>query len=615
MKALSGIRRLVAGVGIVILAAGGLILSAHTQTPVFKAAAIHVRVDVIATDKDDRAVTDLNASDFVITQNGAPQTIADFEYVSIPTIDRKIDLKAPQRPPADTFTNAPPPPNARAFVFVQWTTSAQNIVPIKRMMTSFVSALQADDQVAIVYARRSDLSQDFTNDPTKLVRAINNLKATVGISPLRDWLFAMHNVMSSLAAAREPRRVIVLISEGFPIRFPMPPEIVEIFQEAVRQNIPIYTMDPRGLMAPPLGLEGHLEDQRPNGLERIRGLQEEKDGLQIVAENTNGRAFVNNWNVPQSAATLIGENNSYYLLGFYPSPYDADGKFHDIDVKVKRPGVRIRARQGYTSEAPPAANAKPPRLIDSLGAALPGGDLILRATAAPLAATAKGASTQLSMDIDYPSGATGHDQLDLVWLAIDPDGKPRASGQNSVSVDLAGKAPHVTIHDLIDLPKGQLIVRAALASHVTKTTGFVHVPIDVRDLGKKRIDVASLVMNRSPAPASQLLDIGNGLRLSPVTPTTARVFANGDHLRVLARVFFAKSAAIAGEMSLTLPTGETRAIPATRSAPTSIDGSADFIGDLELKDLPAGQYVLTFAAKNPSSKDAPAVRAISFEVK
>ncbi len=614
MKASRAISRRVAGAGSVILAVAGVIASAQTQTPVFKAAAIHVRVDVIATDKNDRPVTDLKASDFVITQKGAPQTIADFEYVSIPTIDRKIDLNAPQPPPPDSFTNAPPPPTARAFVFLQWTTSAENIIPIKRMMTSFVSALQPDDEVAIVYARRSDLSQDFTNDPTKLVRAINNLKATVGISPLRDWLFAMRNVMQSLKGAREARKVIVFVSEGFLMPTPLPPEVAEIFRESVRLNIPIETMDPRGLMAPPLGFDRHLEDQTANGLERIRGLQKDKEGLQVIAENTNGRAFVNNWNVPESAAALIGDNNSYYLLGFYPDPYIVDGKFHDIDVKVKRPGVKIRARQGYTSEAPPAANAKPPQLIDNLGAGLPGGDLILRATAAPLAPTAKGASTLLSIDVEYPTGAAGHDQLDLVWIAIDPDGHPRASGQNSVSADFASRNPHVTIHDLIELPKGQLTLRVAVASQVTKTTGFVHVPMDVRDLSKNRIEVASLVLSRSPAPPSQVLEIGNGLRLSPITPTTARVFAKTERIRVLARVFFGKSA-VAGEMSLTLPTGEARAIPSTRTNVTAIPGAADFVGDIVLKDLPAGQYVLTFSAKNPSSKDAPAVRATSFEVK
>jgi hypothetical protein len=394
----------------------------------------------------------------------------------------------------------------------------------------------------------------------------------------------------------------------------MPQEITEIFRESVRLNIPIYTMDPRGLMAPPLGLQGHLEDQIPNGLERIRGVQKEKEGLQIIAENTNGRAFVNNWNVPQSAAELIGDNNSYYLLGFYPSPYQADGKAHDFEVKVTRPGVRVRARESYTSDAPPAAGARPPRLIDNIGAGLPGGELLLRATAAALAPGAKGVKALLTIDVSYPAGVSGHDQLDLVWVAIDPDAKPRASGQNSVSVDLAGRSPHVTIHDEIELPKGLLTIRVALSSQVTKTNGTVHVPIEVRDLTKKKPEISALVLSLSPAPLTQVLEIGNALALSPNTPTTARTFSPGDRLRILARTF-SHGDGVDGVMTLTLPTGEARAIPATKTQATGVASAWDFISSLALKDLPAGRYILSFSAKESSSSDAPAVRATTFEVK
>jgi hypothetical protein len=202
-----------------------------------------------------------------------------------------------------------------------------------------------------------------------------------------------------------------------------------------------------------------------------------------------------------------------------------------------------------------------------------------------------------------------------VWIAIDPDGHSRASGQNSLSVDLAGRSPHVTIHDVIDLPKGQLIVRVALASRVVKANGIVHVPIQVRDLGKNRVEISALVVSRQPAPPTQLLEIGGGLRLSPVTPTTARVFGKTDRLRVLARVFSAKGSSTAGDMTLTLPTGEVRAVATVSSEAKTAIGAFDYLGDIVLKDLPAGQYVLTFSARNPTSNDKPATRATTFELK
>jgi len=396
----------VAPIALATVCAAAVLAAQQSQQPVFRTVTNHVTVDVIATDGDGRPVTDLRAEDFEIWQGGVRQTVADFEHVLIPMADRQVDLTATLPPPPDTFTNAPPPRSARAFVFLFWSLSTENIVPIKKMMASFLGALQPVDEVAIVYPRRSDLSQDFTSDPGRLVQAVNSLREAFEGSKtggsLRLWIDTMQNLLRSLDAAREQRHVIVMVSEGFVSFEPPPNEIRATLTEAIRRNIPVYTIDPRGLMAPELNLGGRIENQTPEARMAVnRSITASKDGLRGLALSTNGRPFVDNWNVPQAAADLIGDNNSYYLLGFYPAPYEQDGKFHGIDVKVKRPGVKIRAREGYTSEPPPD-KLKPKRLVDRLGDGMPGGDLVLRATAAPLLPDNKGASTLLSVDVEYP---------------------------------------------------------------------------------------------------------------------------------------------------------------------------------------------------------------------
>jgi len=212
------------------------------------------------------------------------------------------------------------------------------------------------------------------------------------------------------------------------------PELFEAITLARQLNVPIYTLDPRGLTAPELGLAGHMEDQSPAtraGLDAaILGQQQ---GGKTIASETGGRAFVDNWNVPQAARALMTDNGAYYLLGFYPTPDTPDGKFHDVQVTVKRPGVTLRSRAGYMTEKPPAPGAKPPRLIETLQAGLPGGALLLHATAAPIAPSKRGASTLMTIDVTYPdlpADAPATDRLDLVWLALDPDAKIKASGQN-----------------------------------------------------------------------------------------------------------------------------------------------------------------------------------------
>src|SRR5258708_23874006 len=59
---------------------------------------------------------------------------------------------------------------------------------------------------------------------------------------------------------------------------------------------------------------------------------------------------------------IMRDASGYYLLGYTSSSAPTDGKFHTIDVRVKRQGVEVRARKGYwayTTEDVARATAAP----------------------------------------------------------------------------------------------------------------------------------------------------------------------------------------------------------------------------------------------------------------
>ena len=76
------------------------------------------------------------------------------------------------------------------------------------------------------------------------------------------------------------------------------------------------------------------------------------NNMRTLAENTGGLAFVGGSDLSRSVRELVEDNSSFYVLGYYPQPFERDGKFHDVKVSVKRPGAHVRARAGY--EAPKA---------------------------------------------------------------------------------------------------------------------------------------------------------------------------------------------------------------------------------------------------------------------
>lgn len=463
--------------------------SAAQDKPVFRSAATHVLVDAVVTDRNDKAVTDLTAADFEIRDHGKLQSIADFEHVSIPFGNRPIDLTTPSGPQATVFTNEKPQSDARAFVFMVAYVKPANIIPVKRMFTAFLQALAPHDAVAVLFNGRSDLSQDFTTDPARLVHAFNNLNGALG-APADSPSGWFKTVLTSLASAPQARRAIVYIAEEVPfIQIDQTPrfehlQVLDEFKRARQLNIPIYTIDPRGLMAPDLGLQGHMEDQSPAQNRALnRGQSNGKQALKVIAENTNGLAFTDNWNVPDAARALVGDNNSYYLLGFYPDPYVADGKFHEIDVRVKRPGLKIRRRQGYQTEN--AAAPPPPKpLWKMLEGGMPGGDLLLRASTTLKPREQGPAKLQLEITVTYPDFdvALTSDRLDLEWVAIDEDAKEHASGKRTFLVPpgtLRSAGATFTFTELLTLPDGPLTVRAAVGSGATKTMGVVHIPVTI----------------------------------------------------------------------------------------------------------------------------------------
>ena len=67
----------------------------------------------------------------------------------------------------------------------------------------------------------------------------------------------------------------------------------------------------------------------------------------MLAEQTDGRAIVNRNDLAVGMKQITRDSSAYYLIGYNSSQAPTDGKFHEIKVRVKRPGVQVRARKGY----------------------------------------------------------------------------------------------------------------------------------------------------------------------------------------------------------------------------------------------------------------------------
>jgi VWFA-related protein len=631
----------IGAVGCLAVAAAGA--AGVVQQPRFKAGVTYVLVDVVVTDKNDRVVRDLTAADFEIREKGRLQRISDFEFVFVPLADRAIDLRAEPLPPPDVGSNAAPPRSSRAIVVAVGPMRPADLVPLKRVLTQFLNLVQPDDLVAFVFAQRSDLGQDFTNDVGRLVRAVNNATAAAG-GETRALDVMFKNAVAALAAAPQTRKAIFYVSNGTPL--PIAPETVrdargnpttqttvtrlragdaldrflDVFEQARHAGIPIYTIDPHGPASPESvsNIGAITSPSAREGL--VSRIQLEHNFLHLVADNTGGRAFVNQSNLEWATQQIVAENGGYYLLGYYPEPWVADGEFHPIEVKVLRPGVRVRGREGYMTEKKlPAALARPPRLVDSLRDGVAGGDLLLRAFAAPIAPSRRGARTYLTLDVSYPAVETerkrADDHLQLAWVALDPDARILASGESTLRLPIdrtRREAFTLSINQIIDAPRGKTILRVAASSELLEARGSVHMPLEVPRLAGEPVAIASLVLAASANAGIRVAHIGDSATALPFQPTTHRTFSSKDSVGVFTRVFAAAPGSLIAELTLRQADNVVRVTPFTLTPAKNEKQALDGQAVVSFAGLPPGIYVLDVTARGKA--DLSANRAVVITV-
>jgi VWFA-related protein len=146
----------------------------------------------------------------------------------------------------------------------------------------------------------------------------------------------------------------------------------EITEDANRGNVTFYPVYARGLVASDASIGS---DQLKSFREDAANLRVKQDGLRFLADNTDGTSVINTNNIDGAMERIVDDLSAYYLLGYYSSNIKLDGRFRNITVRVKRPGVRVRARRGYrgrtaddviSSTAGSAAVERPDALTSAL---------------------------------------------------------------------------------------------------------------------------------------------------------------------------------------------------------------------------------------------------------
>jgi VWFA-related protein len=634
--------------------------------PVFRTGINFVSVDVIVSDKNGANIADLKQSDFEVTEDGKPQSIESFKFIKL---DGGV-MPGPDGPPRAIRTDEDEEMEAarddvRLFAiflddyhvrrlasmsvrdplmkFVETQLGPSDMIGLMYPLQSVLNLRMTRNHAAIVqglqrfngrkydYTPMNDIEQQYANYPVETVERIRN---KVSLSALRGLIIHMGTL-------KQGRKSLIIVSEGFTYMVPpqmrspnsqipaiaglttgaadpiteqrvnfsatidMQQDLREVFDEANRQNVALYPVDPRGLAVNEFDLSEPAVDSQTDR----EYLNATMDSLRTLAENTDGRAIVNRNDLIGGMKQIIRDSSAYYLLGYTSTAAPSDGKFHEIKVRLKRPGLQVRARKGYwaLNQEEAAKALAPPK---------PGPPPAITAALNNVASTATRARV-IRTWVGTSRGDDGKTRITFVWeptprnaadrplsaseqpsrvsvMAVGADGSPFFRGRvpdmavaslapTSAGDGVAARAPSRLV---FDAKPGKMEVRLSVEGAGGVLDSEVR-EIVVPDLTTAQTSLATPVIFRGRTPR----DIQQ-LKADPqAVPTTGREFSRTD------RIFMRVAAYGAGNPTLSVHmlsrAGQTMSELPVNPPPTP---GGESVVDVPLAGLAPGEYLVEVKA-------------------
>ena len=273
--------------------------STSSQQAVFRSGVDLVNVTVTVVDRNGRFVSGLKREDFTVLDDGEKQEIISFSNERVPvSLGIVLDVSASMT--AEKLTAAR--------------------IAIKRFAFDLLSP--NDELFLSQFAHRTTTLQTWTKDRDTLSRALDRAE-----TQSRTYLYdAVRSALPIASTGENTKKALLILSDGEDTGSRTS---IERLQEIIRvSEVLVYA----------LGVES--------------GGKVDEKALRKITEDTGGRTEIVKglWNLDQATARLANELNQQYSIA-YAMPHQNDGKWHTIKVTVKKRGMNVRSRTGYTTSS------------------------------------------------------------------------------------------------------------------------------------------------------------------------------------------------------------------------------------------------------------------------
>ena len=262
-----------------------------------------VNVLFTVTDGKNRSVAGLKPEDFLVFEDKQPQKI---EYFS--------DLSQGSDVPLTIAVLIDTSGSVKDKLEFEKSTAAEFFRNVLRKNKDLALLIQFDAEVNLV--------QDFTDDPKRLIDALDTLRAG-NSTALYDAVFL---AVDEKLRHESGRKVIVAITDG------------EDTSSKVRKELAVESAQKNDVMIYGIGVRGDYGT--------------DFGALRDFAKQTGGEFFSPRAKASEVQAAFRAINDDLkgqYSLGYVSTNKRRDGSFRAIELRSKQSGLRVRARRGYYS--------------------------------------------------------------------------------------------------------------------------------------------------------------------------------------------------------------------------------------------------------------------------
>lgn len=308
-----------------------------------------IQLDVVVTDKSGKPVSGLGQADFTLLDNNQPGKILSFHAY-------------------DGDAQKPDPPVEAIVVLDTVNIGFEGVSYTRQQLENF---LRQDSgrlaQPMAIYLLTNDgveAQQEPTLDGNALaaqldasesrLRTITRATGGYGAIELFQLSVKMLGAIAENEAKKPGRKLLIWAGPGWPMlvgpgidfsskaQQGMFEQIVGLSTLLREGHIDIYSVA-QGMPGPgTFTYESYLK-----GVKKVSQTSPANLGLKVLAVQSGGLVVPPTNDLASSIGACVRDAGAFYTLSFEPPPADGPNQYHELKVKIGRPGLTARTNTGY----------------------------------------------------------------------------------------------------------------------------------------------------------------------------------------------------------------------------------------------------------------------------